>query len=631
VHLFAIATTDERIEPSDIEALAGRATPGPSATWVANDQCVLGLCRGSDPYPLTLASAGPLHAAFAGDILEPLSDEPDFAASTPAAVLLERLRRHGPEALTRIDGLFSALIWDEAARRLTAISDRVGGFQAIYYARQGRRLALCSRLHVLLSLPWVSRTLDPAALHELFATGYVLPPHTLSSGVRKLAPGEALTFERGEVKLRLLDRASPGPMRNREQMSAEAFAERLARSLERTAARGGRRAYLLSGGIDSSTLVTLASRADTQPIAAFTGAFSGSAMDESAYARKVAEGLGCAHSVVDLGSSTMLDALPQVVWHLGEPAHDFSAIPTYHLFRRVREHADTVVSGDGPDHLFCRYNPLAAKRLLAPVASGLPPSRGRWAQLPGLSMIEKIRRAGARDLLCAYRELYRLPTWGPAGDRTLRALLPVAARSPLPQSDYLCERRFLHRHRLADLLADLTYVDLHVDGSFGVFQKVGAMARANGLVVREPFLDRDVADCILSLPREQWVRGSWWRMLRSRAAGKVLLKHELGPRILPSELIVKPKHGFTPPLAAWLGERLRAVPIEQWLCPALRTGDILDPATLERIVAEHCRGTRNWSIALFLVLSLDAWYRMTLMDLHTHEPHWTLRDTGFGR
>jgi len=630
MHLFAIAARSGRVEEHEWRALAG-ADPRPEAVArAASGRCLLGL-RGSGPFqPLSLASAGTSHAVVAGDILQPLEEEIDFASAQPAALLLRRFQRHGLESLGRINGLFCAVIWEDAERRMTAVCDRVGGFQPLYYASRGTRLAISSSLPALLALPWMSRAMDPVALHELFATGYVLPPATLIRDIGKLGPGEALVFEEGGLAVRLLERAAPRPSEGAVRLSPEALEERLTRSLARTASRGGRRAYLLSGGIDSSTLLTLAARADPEPLRAFTGSFAGTAMDESAYARLLAERLGCAHVQVDLTSPALLDSLPLVVWHLGEPTHDFSVIPTFHLLRRVAEEADTIVSGDGPDHLFCRYYPLAAKRLVAPLARHLPPVTGSLAALPGFSLLEKLRRAAAPDLLTAYRDLFLGPAWGIDGGRRLRALLRGGSPPPPSASGYLAERRFLRRHRLADLLADLTYIDLHVDGSFGVFHKVGAMACANGLVPREPFLDRDVADSILSLPHDQWVRGSFVRLLASQGAGKHLLKHELGARLLPGELLGKPKHGFTPPLAAWLRERLCRTPVRQWLCPPLCSGDLLDVSVVQRIADEHCARVWDWSLVLFLLLSLDVWMRMVLLEPEAHEPEWTLRDTGFG-
>lgn len=628
MYVFAIAKPEGRIEEAEVRALAGTQAEAADIARGASGACVLGHHRALNSYPLSLASVGHRHAAVAGDILEPLEDEPDFAQAPPASLLLRRLARGGLESLGRINGLFCALIWDDEKRSLTALSDRVGGFQTLYYAQQAGRLAVSSRLQALLALPWVGRELDPVALHELLATGYVLPPSTLLAGIRKLGPGEALVLERGGPTLRLLERATPNPTRGGRRLAPEILQEHIERSLARAAARPGRRAYLLSGGIDSSTLVTLAARVDPQPLRAFTGAFARTAQDESGYARLLARQLGCEQVEIDLAGPEQLEALPQVLWHLGEPTHDFSVLPTYHLLRRVAQEAEAVVSGDGPDHLFCRYHPLAAKRLLSPVARRLPRLPAGLTRLPGLALAEKIRRAAEPDLLTAYREIYRLPAWGLSGDRLLQALIPSLAHARPAASGYLAERRFRGNTGLPDLLADLTYVDLHVDGSFGVFQKVGAMARAHGLLAREPFLDREVSDAILSLAPGQWVSGSWWQMLRSRAASKFWLKHELGPRLLPAELIRKPKHGFTPPLAGWLRERLRHRPAREWMCPALKTGDLIDVSVVEHIVAEHGSQVRDWSLVLFLLLSVDVWARMTLMEREAGAPAWTLKEMG---
>jgi hypothetical protein len=208
MHLFAIVGTEPDAVESEVRALTGSDPPDLPVSQVASDGIVLGVGGARNAYPVSLASEGPVHAACVGDFLQMPSEISNFAESTPAAAL-----------------------WDAEARRLTAGGDRVGGFFPLYCAQRGDRLALGSRLHSLLTLPWVDCTLELGALHELLATGCVLPPDTLLRGVRKLGPGEVLSARRGSVTRRVLDRVSPTPAPKGRRLPVEAFEELLSRSL----------------------------------------------------------------------------------------------------------------------------------------------------------------------------------------------------------------------------------------------------------------------------------------------------------------------------------------------------------------------------------------------------------------
>lgn len=204
------------------------------------------------------------------------------------------------------------------------------------------------------------------------ATGYVLPPETLLRDIRQLAPGETVEVRRGAVTSASLDRMSPAPSERTRLASTEEFEEVLVAGLRRAIAKGGRRGYLLSGGIDSGVLATLAGGLEPAPLRAYSASFLSTGLDESSYARMVAQRVGCSHDVTNLTGMDQLEALPQIIWHLGMPTLDFSVVPTYHLLQHVSASCDVVFSGDGPDHLFCHYAPLAAKRAVATAIRWLP-------------------------------------------------------------------------------------------------------------------------------------------------------------------------------------------------------------------------------------------------------------------
>jgi len=670
VYFFAIVALQGTLAPEETQSFVMDSGGVSSPSIFQDVRACLGITRPSSKRRASFASRDSLHAVVLGEPTALGATGSEETSGTThhmprefpggedtglfqnevvthrAQLLLDLYARFGDQAIAHTNGLFAGIIWDERARRLWAASDRVGGYCPIYYARYGDRLALSSNVHALLALPGVPRALHPEALHELMATGYVLPPRTLLREIQQLAPGEALTLHEGRMTRRTVDRISPDPGESSDEhvSSGGAFAASretgdsagtdasgqlaglLDRALQRATVSPSNQGFLLSGGIDSSTLLAIAARRAPAPLESYTGAFPGTALNEGPYARRVAESFGSRHHLLDLGNPEQLEALPKIIWHLGFPTQDFSVVPTYHLLCAVAAEHSVAISGDGPDHLFCRYAPLAAKRNIAPwtdwfprCARGLLPGSGR-------TFLEKIRRAGASDFMQAYRDLFVIPAWGLDGEDLLQKLVPGYRPPAVSESDYLIERRSRSRSDWSGLLADLTYLDFYVDGSLGVFNKVGAMSRAAGITIREPYLDRDVVDGILRLPWNKRLRGSRMRLLASRGKSKYLLKHELAPKLLPPETIMKTKGGFTPPLGGWLRSRFEKISARDWLCAPLRTGEILDLETVDRLIEEHRAGARDWTRLLFLLLSLDLWMRMTLVDPIREEPDWGLAE-----
>lgn len=155
-------------------------------------------------------------------------------------------------------------------------------------------------------------------------------------------------------------------------------------------------------------------------------------------------------------------------------------------------------------------------------------------------------------------------------------------------------------------------MDFYIDGACGVFAKVGRMADAHGLILREPYLDRDVIDLIASLPLQEKQRGTLVHLLASRTKNKWLLKYGIGSRLLPSEIIYKKKGGFTPPLGHWLREVVCPVPVPRLLSSTTMDLNIFNTNVFEMILQQHKLGIFDWSRVIFLVISFDLWIRIFL-------------------
>ena len=541
-----------------------------------------------------------------------------------ATLFAELYQAYACDSIRRISGQFCAAAWEHDSRTLTLLLDRVGGIKNLYYSMLhdgfvfGTELAAMSRVFEQLSL-------NPLEVRGLLSTGYVLPPNTLLEGVFKMSPGEAITYRAGRMSRRMVDRvmfSSDGA----HEGSADALIERLDRALA-ILSEEPETSFLLSGGIDSSVLVALTAQHLGESVQTFTAAFADPQLDESSFAAMVADKNRCGNERILLGSDDLLDDLPQIVSHLGEPFLDDSVIPTFHLFRHIKDRTEIIVSGDGPDHLFYRYYPLAAKRhVYAKYTNGCD----MVAAFPH-SPARKVQSAGTVSLAEAYRGIFAGPTWGDFDGWA--GLLGPSLRSNSVGEQVRSYYEALQVPLEVDLQGRndaVGCVDFYVDGSFGVFWKIGRMADAHQLLVREPYLDRDVTDFIATLPLHQRQRGCLIRHLLGKTDQKYLLKRGIGSHLLPKEVLAKKKGGFTPPLRQWLASTLGSLPKERLLSSTIREGGLLDVKAVEALVQEHVSGRRDWSSALFLVLTFDLWIRMFLESRGGDHPHRTLREI-YGR
>jgi asparagine synthase (glutamine-hydrolysing) len=624
--LFGLVQEDERI----LKTVTERFRSFPVAVgceWIAGDSFTLGVKPAfqAESSQKAICSRNGLHVILSGEICCYNRSAEDSAGADEqpvagAALFASLYRQFGSDAVSKTSGHFCAVVLDERNKDLKLFLDRSGGIKTLYYTSMGRGFAFCSSLGLLLAATQLERVLDPGLIRGLFSSGYVLPPRTLVKGVFKLCPGEEVQFRVGAIRRKIVDRIRFDSSA-KEAGTADELADRLVDTLARLSVEP-ETGFLLSGGIDSSVLVALAAQRLGKPVSTFSASFPGSPLDESRYAGIVAKANDCPCNLIDLSHANALDDLPEIVWNLGEPFLDFSAIPTFHLFRQVKNSTSLIISGDGPDHLFCRYYPLAAKRY---AGSRYGNVLSALEKLPS-TFPQKIRNAAEVPLFEAYRGLFSNPAWGIDSCRSLRELIAINEIEEFGEDPFFAGLEIPRETDLAGFMDAVATIDFYVDGSCGVFAKVGRMAEAQGLTIREPYLDRRVSDYITHLPLHQKQGGTFLHLLASRSRGKEMLKYGVGAKCLPAEIIRKKKGGFTPPLAAWLRESICSLPASRLLSETVKKSGYFNAAVLDRILQEHRDGVRDWSRIIFLVISFDLWVRLFVDYSQVMFPGWKLME-----
>ena len=517
-----------------------------------------------------------------------------FRTQSDTEVLVHLYEEKGHSLLDDLDGMFAFAILDEKNERLFLARDRFGE-KPLYYAplHEGKGLAFASEMKALFPFPGLDNRLDVAAIAQFLAVGYVPAPRTHFQGVRKLMAGEALSLAPG-AGLRTWRYWQPRiePNGTKPPSREDAIASVRARVLESVRLRLRSDVPVgafLSGGVDS-TYIASAIR-DLQPgtkFSTFCASFDDQQLDESPYARQVAEHLGTDHHEVHFSSGDLLAIFDELIDHYDEPFGDVSMFPTFAVCRAARQVCKVMLSGDGGDECFggytemfgyYRWHHVRRTALANAAAKGLLRLWGRdWRGIGLLGFLSKndwelLYPAERRNAVASCF----LPDHRSAAERGLRELEVRAlehARLPYPLSAF--------EATASSYLPEQIMV------------KVDRASMRASLECRAPFLNPDLMQFATSLPLQYHFRAG---------TGKAVLRDALPPWV-PREIRWRQKRGFTPPLCRWLRGELKGE-MQRSLDEGLgELRHLLNPLPARELFRQHLAGfDHSNSLFRWLVLS----------------------------
>ena len=529
-----------------------------------------------------------------------------FRTRSDTEVIVHAWEAWGPACVERFRGMFAFALWDRNRETLFLARDRLGVKPLHYALLPGGSLVFGSELKAVLAQGEVDATLDPCAIEEYFALGYVPEPRTIYRAVRKLPPGTTLVLRRGEPvpepRVYWDVRFSLDRKLGHEQ-ACEELLDRLRESIALRMISEVPLGAFLSGGVDSSAVVALMAGLSTQPVRTCSIAFDDPAYDESAYALQVARQYGTDHRLDKVGTDDF-DLIDQLARCHDEPYADSSALPTWRVCQLARRHVTVALSGDGGDETFGGYRryrmhlaeeawrsrlPASVRRPLFGVLGALYP-KADWA--PRFLRARTTFQALARDPVAAYFHSMSITR-----DEDRARLYSGAFRRTLSGYNAL---EVFRRHATAanhdDPLALIQYIDLKTYLVGDINTKVDRASMAHSLEVREPLMDHTLVEWMASLP-------SSWKI--GAGVQKRLLKKALEPH-LPHEVLYRPKMGFSVPMKRWLQGPLLARLHEGVLGPRMLQSGIFEARTLRRMVSEHAAGQRDHSATLWSLVMFDA-------------------------
>ena len=539
-----------------------------------------------------------------------------FRTRSDTEVIVHAWEAWGAECVRRFRGMFAFALWDRNRETLFLARDRLG-VKPLYYATlPDGHVIFGSELKALVAHPALSREIDPCAVEDYFALGYVPEPRTIFTSARKLPPAHTLVIERGRPVPEPVCYWDPRFTLDRVIDADEAAEELRARLDESVRLRLISEVPLgafLSGGVDSSAVVASMARVSADPVQTCSIAFNDPAYDESAFAQLVADRYRTQHRVdrVESDDFGLIDTLAKLY---DEPYADSSAIPTYRVCQLARKHVTVALSGDGGDESFGGYRRyrlhVAEERLRAalPLSVRAPVfgTLGRvypkadWA--PRVFRAKTTFEALARDSVDAYFHSMSILR-GPMRQQ----LFSDRFRAKLGGYNAIeVFRRHAATAGTDDPLALVQYLDLKTYLVGDINTKVDRASMAHSLEVREPLMDHELVEWLGSLPSSLKMRGG---------EGKWLLKKAMEER-LPSDVLYRQKMGFAVPLATWFRGPLSGRVREALLGERLGTSGIFEHAYLRHLVDAHQAGTRDYSAPLWTLLMFDAFLR-NVVDGHS--------------
>jgi asparagine synthase (glutamine-hydrolysing) len=535
-----------------------------------------------------------------------------FKTKSDTEVIVHAWEQWGEGCVGRFRGMFAFGLWDRNRETLFLARDRLGVKPLFYALLPSGELLFGSELKALLAHPSVARDIDPCAVEEYFALGYVPEPRTIFACVRKLPPAHTLSVRRGEPlpapreywDVRFTLDSNIG-----EREACEGLVSRLEESVRLRLISEVPLGAFLSGGVDSSAVVAMMAGVSHEPVNTCSISFSDPAFDESRHAQAVAERYRTQHRVerVESDDFGLIDTLARLY---DEPYADSSAIPTYRVCQLARKHVTVALSGDGGDENFAGYRRYRFHLLEERLRAGLPLGLRRpvfgllgrvypkadWA--PRVFRAKSTFEALARDSVEAYFHGVSI-----LRDAMRRELFANGFKARLGgYSAIEVFRRHARRAGTDDPLGLVQYLDLKTYLVGDINTKVDRASMAHSLEVREPLMDHLLVEWLASLPSS--LKVSWQE-------GKYLLKKAMEP-FLPHEVMYRPKMGFAVPLARWFRGPLRARVRESLLSDRLADTGFFNRAYLKRLVDEHDSGTRDYSASIWTLLMFDGFLRNVL-------------------
>jgi asparagine synthase (glutamine-hydrolysing) len=508
-------------------------------------------------------------------------------------------------------GRFVQVIWRAEEGRAVALTDHFSTL-SLFALEHGETLYLASDLRLLASLPACDRTVDPVAIYHYLNLGCVPAPVSVVRGIRRVEPGTRLVFARGRVSSdRYFVPDYPEDLDGDEASLTNALRDRIVASVhDYRPSDADAWGCFLSGGTDSSSIVSILAREDKRRVRAFSIGFAEEGYDELGFAKIAADACGAESITARVSRAQTIDLLHRVVAAYDEPFGNASAVPTLACADLAADHGGTrvMVAGDGGDEIFGGNQRYAKDHVmetyyrLPGAVKAIGSAVGRAVHGSRSHFLNRVENFFERSSIPNPDRFYTDDSF--ASDHYDELLTP-GFRAEVPRDSSLDWMRHvyavgrdaapLHRIMRLDLMNAIAQNDL---------VKVHGACKSRGITVRFPYLDPALVAFTGRLPARYKVRGTDKRYLFKRAMAG----------ILPQATIRKKKQGFGLPTAVWLrhDKAFQSMVRDVLFDARARERGWFEPKFIEKLIAEHIEGSWDYSSEIWRLLVLELWLRKHL-------------------
>jgi asparagine synthase (glutamine-hydrolysing) len=538
-----------------------------------------------------------------------------FASHSDTEVIVHLYEERGDDCVQMLRGMFAFALWDMKRQRLLLARDRIGK-KPLYFSFDGTSFWFASEAKAILQDPSVPRDVDYSSIDAFLQYQHVPDGRSAFAALSRLPPAHTLIFDENRLEQRRYWKLSyADQVGQTDEESCELIRSHLLEATRLRLRSDVPLGAFLSGGVDSSAVVAAMAQQTSGRVKTFTIGFPDAQLDERERAREVAELFDTEHHELVVEPS-LVDILPRLAWHYGEPFADQSAIPSFYLSEMTRRDVTVALNGDGGDESFVGYrryvgNDVARRLEIVPgiaarAAEGLLARVGTgYAQDTKRARLLRLARAVQLDAAGRYG------MWIACFNSTERRSLytPEFADQLIESNPDAVIREAYESSNAPTLVERLLDVDTQTDLPDQLLVKMDVASMAHSLEVRSPLLDHVFMEMAARLPLSAKV---------SRGTGKRLLRDAVRPWI-PGTLLDRPKRGFTMPIAHWLRNELRYLPGAILLDSRTHERRVFERRAIEQLITDHQRGAADNSEKLWALIQLELWFR-TYVDSRSNGP-----------
>lgn len=528
-----------------------------------------------------------------------------FRTKSDSEVIVHLYEQHKERCVDYLNGIFAFAIWDSLQRKLFLARDHLG-VKPLFFYQDDAKLIFGSEIKAILQDPTVKRKINHRALYHYLSLNYCPSPLTMFQSIHVLPAGHYLTESGGCVRVhRYWDVSFNSQEEAGEQGLMEQFRDLLHQSVKMQLMSDVPVGAFLSGGLDSSTIVRLASLHSRKRLKTFNVRFKESSYDESDYARLAAKVFGTEHFEIQCEAKNYRECIQDIIWHADNLTVDISMLPLYLVSKLAREHVKVVLSGDGADELLAGYPTYSADRLVA-----------IYRKLPSFLRAEVISRV-VHALPVSHRKMsfeflakrfIRGAELSPeeahyswrlifSEDEKKELLLPdLVAQQQDTYSDIY--EHYYEGTELWDRLGCFQYADIKGWLADSILAKVDSMSMAHALEVRVPFLNPDLVKFACRIPSHYKLRG-----LTPKYILKMVMQKEL-----PRSILRRKKAGFQIPIGHWLRGELKEFSSDVLCRGRIERMGFLKWETVRKLMEDHFKLRKDHGYQLLSLLHLCLWH-----------------------